>query len=292
MHIKARIVALSAVLVLLFMAIGYAVGYYFFGSALQAMIFALVIAVVFNFFQYFYCDKVVILLTGAKIVDPRSVPRVHRIVKKLSEKAGIPEPRIAIVPSAVPNAFATGRSPKKAVVAVTRGALQLFNDEELEGVLAHEIAHIVGRDILLTSIVATVAAAAGFLATMGRWGLVFGGGRREEQTPIELILLLVALIVIPIVILLVRLAISRSLEYRADEKGARICGKPEALARALSKIERVVKRGYTIRANPSTSSLWIVNPFRGDFLVELFSTHPSTEKRVARLLELAKEMRV
>jgi heat shock protein HtpX len=269
-------------LTLIFVALGYAIGLVF-GAPETIALFALILAAIFNLISYFYSDKIVLLMSHAKIVSEREYPNLHNIVSKVAMMAGLPKPKVAIVNTKVPNAFATGRNPKNSVVAVTKGLLEILNESELEGVISHEIAHIKHRDVLISSIVATIAGAISYLAFIGRYSIFFGDERNRNASLIAFILSILA----PFAALLIQMAISRSREYEADREGAMICKKPLSLASALEKIERYAKSGIMMNINPSTSPLWIVNPFRGDVLLELFSTHPPTWKRIERLKAMA-----
>lgn len=283
-----RVALLLGVLTGILILTGYAIGSYF-GNPVQAIEFSLIFAMMLNFLTYLYSDKIVLAMTGAKIVSPSDYPRLHRIVERVANAAKIPKPKVAIIDKDAPNAFATGRGPGKSVVAVTRGLLNLLDEGELEAVIGHEIAHIKGRDVLISTIAATIAGAISYLAYIGRWGVYLGYGdsRRRDSSVAAAFL---AAILAPIAALIVQLAISRSREYLADEKGAKITRKPLELASALIKISRAKDVGLTIQANPATSHLWIVNPLKGGGLSELFSTHPPVEKRVARLRKIAREM--
>lgn len=269
-------------------AIGFVIGW-FLGDPLFYTMMAVIVAALFNMVAFFYSDKFVLAATGAKLVGPSEAPRLHAIVERVAMSAGIPKPKVAIVKKDVPNAFATGRSPQRALVAVTEGLLNNFSEEEIEAVIGHEIAHIKHRDTLIMTMAATIAGAIGYLAFISRWALIFGSGRRDRDSGASLLLLL-ALILAPLAATFVQLAISRAGEYRADEGSAQITRKPLALARALSKIELIVRRKPVVDVSPSTAPLWIVNPIRGDSLAELFSTHPPTEKRIARLKKIAEKM--
>ncbi|WP_457567299.1 zinc metalloprotease HtpX [Desulfurobacterium sp.] len=259
------------------------------------MIIAFFIAAGMNFASWFFSDKIVLSMYGAREVSPEEAPELHEIVGKLAESAGIPKPKVAIVPMDVPNAFATGRNPQHGVVCVTTKLLEILNRDEVEGVLSHEIAHIKNRDTLISAVAATMASAIVMIADMARWSLFFGFGRDDDRDGVaETIGLVLMIIVAPLAATLIRMAISRSREFIADETGAKISGKPEALASALKKLElyakglpaEVVER----EVKPATSHMFIVNPFKGDGLAALFSTHPPTEERIRRLLDIAREM--
>lgn len=250
----------------------------------SGMIIALIIAAVMNFVSYFYSDKIALASCRAQPASRDQLPRVYQVVERMTQRAGLPMPSIYVIPTDSPNAFATGRNPSHASIAVTHGILNLLNDEELEGVLAHELGHVRNRDILTSSIVATLAGAITLLARFGYWAAIFGGyggrGRGRDNIFTALIMLVVA----PIAALLIQLAISRSREYEADATGARMTGNPYALASALQKIDAYARR-VPMAASPSTAHLFIVQPFlsRKD-LAGLFSTHPPMAKRIERLI--------
>ena len=277
-----RTLVLFLALTGLFMAVGWGVGAFFVGSPLVGSLVFLVLAGAINFASYFWSDRIVLWSTRARIVTPQEAPRLHRIVQKLSDRAGLPMPRVAVIPSHQPNAFATGRDPKNAVVAATEGIMHILDDEELEGVMAHELAHVRNRDILVMSAAATVAGAITFAARMFFWGALFGGGDREGDGGNILSMLLLAILA-PIAAILVQLAISRSREYMADRGGAEIAGSPRGLARALRTMERGAERIPMDVGSPTQAHMFIVNPFRAGFVAGLFSTHPPTEERVRRL---------
>lgn len=277
-----RTILLFVSLTGLFMAVGWAVGGFFAGSPVTGSLVFLVLAAAINFASYWWSDRIVLWSTKARIVEPREAPRLHRIVSRLSVRAGLPVPRIAIIPTHQPNAFATGRNAQHAVVAATEGLLAILDDEELEGVMAHELAHVDNRDILVMSAAATVAGAITFAARMFFWGALFGGGNNENGGGSIVGAILLAILA-PIAAILVQLAISRSREYMADRRGAEICGNPQGLARALRTLERGAERIPMETGSPSQAHMYIVNPFRAGFVAGLFSTHPPTEERVRRL---------
>ncbi len=251
--------------------------------------FAIIIALIPNIIAYFFSDKLVLASYNAKILERDELPWLHSIVERVARKAGIPKPKVALVPIATPNAFATGRNPENAVVAVTEGILELLSPEELEGVIGHEIGHIINRDILISTIVATLAGAITYIA---EWFMWFGWMFRSEEedgNPLEFIGTLLLIILAPIAATLIQFAISRQREFLADETGAKLTH-PLWLANALAKLEKGVELYPLERGNPATAHLFIVNPFRSDFIAKLFSTHPPTEERIKRLLELAKKM--
>ncbi|RLG41401.1 MAG: protease [Thermoproteota archaeon] len=281
---------LMGFLTALLMAMGLALGYYF-GNPSQWLLAGLILSAIFNAFAYAFSDRIVLAMTGARLVSESEMPMLHRIVERISLRAGIPKPKVALVPTHVPNAFATGRGPKNATVAVTEGLINVLNEREIEAVLGHELAHVLHRDTLVSAMAATIAGAISYLAYLGRWGLFFGGSR-EERDSAPVLAAALSLILVPIAATLIRLAISREREYKADEEGARITGRPIALSNALIKIREAVTRLPPFHVNPGTTHLWIVNPLKGESIVELFSTHPSVEKRVLRLRQLADEMGV
>ena len=239
----------------------------------SGMMFAFLFACVMNFGAYWASDKIVLKIYRAKPLSDNEAPVVHKIVHELAEKSGMPMPRIYLIPNATPNAFATGRNPENAVVAVTEGILQLLNEEELKGVLAHELAHVEHRDILISSIAATLAGAISMLAFMARWALIFGGGRRaRDSNPISLILMA---ILVPIAASLIQLAVSRSREYDADKTGGALCGNPLYLASALKKLEAGTKKLPMQDAQPTTAHLFIVNPLKGGRLYKTVQHAPA-----------------
>ncbi len=256
------------------------------------MIIAFIIAAIMNFLSYWFSDKIVLAMYGAREIPYEEAPWLHQMVEDLARRAQIPKPRIYLVPMEQPNAFATGRGPGHAAVAVTRGILELLDEEELRGVLAHELAHIKNRDVLIASIAATIAGAISMIVNWLQWALLFGwmsNDEEENNNPLAILGSILLIIVTPIIATLIQMAISRSREYLADETGAYICGCPLALARALEKIHNYVNQ-IPERVNQGTAHLFIENPLRGEGIWELFSTHPSTEKRIERLMELAKKM--
>ena len=257
-----------------------AIGRYFGGQS--GMLLAFVFAAVTNFIAYFFSDKIALATYRAQPATAEQLPVVYRIVERLTQKMGLPMPKIYVIPTDSPNAFATGRNPRHASVAVTQGILGLLNEEELEGVLAHELGHVNNRDILISSVAATIAGAVTMLATMGRWAAIFGGlggGRGQRRSPIGALLML---ILAPIAATLIRLAVSRSREYQADQTGAHITGNPYALASALAKLDNASRR-VPLEASPSTAHLFIIQPFLGMSWSGLFSTHPPTANRIERL---------
>jgi len=243
------------------------------------MIIAFGFAVVMNFGSYWFSDKIVLAIFRAKPVNESDDPELFSIVRNLATRAGLPMPRVYRIPQPTPNAFATGRNPENAVVAVTDGIRSLLTPEELSGVIGHELAHIGHRDILISSIAATLAGAIMMLASMARWALIFGGGRDGDNNPFGALLMA---ILAPIAAIIIQMAVSRSREYQADQTGARIAGNPDSLASALEKLTMASKR-VPMASSPATSHMFIVKPFSGKGMLNLFSTHPPVEKRVERL---------
>jgi heat shock protein HtpX len=249
----------------------------------QGMVIALLVAAGMNFFSYWYSDKLVLKMYNAQEVGPGEAPELYAAVQELCRRADLPMPKLYIIPQEAPNAFATGRNPEHAAVAVTEGLVRLMNREELAGVLAHELAHVRNRDILIGSIAATMAGAIMMLANMARFSALFGGGRSDEEGGGGGGLgMIVMAVIAPLAAMLIQMAISRSREYLADASGAAFAGSPEGLARALEKLGAYSKR-LPLAANPSTAHMFIVNPLSGGSLMSLFSTHPPLEQRVARL---------
>jgi heat shock protein HtpX len=272
---------LLTLLTLLLMFIGRAFG------GQNGMMLALAFAVVMNFVSYFFSDKIALAMYRAQPVTREELPRAYATVERLTQKIGIPMPKIYVIPTESPNAFATGRNPQHASVAVTHGILGLLNDEELEGVLAHELGHVNNRDILISSVAATIAGAITMLAHMGRFAMMFGGfgGRDREDRGGGGLAGLIMLIVAPIAATLIQLAVSRSREYQADASGAHYTGNPYALASALQKLDAYSRR-LPLQASPSTAHLFIIQPLlgvNGSTFANLFSTHPPIAKRIERL---------
>jgi heat shock protein HtpX len=273
-----RTTVLLAALTALFLVIGGAIG----GN--QGLFIAFVFALLMNFASYWFSDKIVLSMYGAREVSLNEAPDLYRLVQRLAQRAGIPMPRVYIIPSDAPNAFATGRNPQHGAVAVTEGILRMLDTDELAGVLAHELGHIRNRDTLIMTVAATLAGAITMLAHMAQWGAIFGFGRRDDEDSGGggMLGLLFMAILAPIAATLIQLAISRSREYFADSTGAAVAGSPSGLARALEKLHYASQR-LPMDANPATAHLFIVNPLTGGSLVNLFSTHPPIEERIRRL---------
>jgi len=257
------------------------------GSALggkTGMVFAFLMACAMNFFSYWFSDKIVLKMYGAREIGEHDHPAFHGMVRRLALQAGLPMPRVYIIPSDSPNAFATGRNPEHAAVAATEGIMRILTPEELEGVMAHELAHVRNRDILVGTIAATLAGAVSMVGSMLQWGALLGAGRSDdEESAGGLVGSLAMAIIAPIAAMLIQMAVSRSREYLADESGARICGNPLALAHALRKLHSGAHMLPMTEARPATAHLFIVNPLTGGGLRSLFSTHPPMEERIARL---------
>jgi heat shock protein HtpX len=268
-----------ALLTGLFIAVGGLLG------GRSGMMMAFVFALVMNFVSYWFSDKIVLKMYGAQALGEADLPVVQRIVRKLATQAGIPMPKLYLIPSASPNAFATGRNPQHAAVAVTEGILRIMDERELEGVLAHELSHVLNRDVLISTIAATVAGAISMLANMAQWGLMFGGSRDDEGRSTNPIALILTIILAPLAAMLIQMAVSRSREFQADASGARLTHEPEALASALAKLGQATKV-IPMDANPATAHLFIVNPLSGRSFANLFATHPPLEERIARLQKM------
>ena len=272
----AKTIFLMAALTLMLIFIGGLIG------GKSGMTMALVMAFGMNFITYWFSDKIVLRMYGARKVTETDAPELHAMVRRLAQKANLPMPKVYIVDQDQPNAFATGRNPEHGAIAVTTGIMRILSREELEGVLAHELAHIKHRDILVGTVAATIAGAISYLAQMAQWAMIFGGRSSDEERGSNPIAALVMMIVGPIAAMMVQMAISRSREYGADAGGAEISGNPLHLAGALRKLQMASQR-IPMDANPATSHMFIVNPLSGGGLLKLFSTHPPMEERIARL---------
>jgi heat shock protein HtpX len=277
-----KITFLLTCLTLLLVAMGTAIG------GQSGMVIAFVIACGMNFFSYWYSDKIILKMYKAREVTATDHPEFYGMVQRLARQAQMPMPKVYIIPSEGPNAFATGRNPQNAAVAATEGIMHILSTEELEGVMAHELAHVQNRDTLISTIAATFAGAISMLGSMLQWAAIFGTGRNDEEEGGGSLLGGLALAIIaPMAAMLIQMAISRSREYLADASGARICGKPLALASALRKLQQASTLLPMREATPATSHLFIVNPLTGGSLLKLFSTHPPMDERIARLEEIA-----
>jgi len=254
----------------------------------QGMLIAFILAMIMNFGSYWFSDKIVLAMYRAKELSRTEAPEIHRMVEELAQHGGLPKPRIYLIPSDTPNAFATGRNPEHAVVAVTNGIVRLLEPEELKGVLAHELGHVKNRDILIGSIAATLAGVVMMLASMARFAAIFGfGGSDDDDGGGNIFVLILMSILAPLAAMLIQMAISRSREYLADETGARLAGNPRSLASALEKLAYGSQRIPMRQASPATAHMFIVNPLSGGGFTRWFSTHPPVEERVRRLRALA-----
>jgi heat shock protein HtpX len=276
----AKTAFLMIVLTALFVLVGNLIG------GQQGMVLALVIAAGMNVLSYWLSDRIVLAMYRAQLADEANAPDLYRIVRRLAESGGMPMPRVYIIPQAQPNAFATGRNPQHAAVAVTQGLLQIMNEAELEGVLAHELSHVKNRDILIGTIAATMAGAVMVLARMAQFAAIFGGGGRSNDREGGGIGYIFVAIFGAIAAMLIQMAISRSREYQADASAARLTGSPMGLAHALATLQRTAER-VPMDANPATSHMFIVNPFTRKGIASLFSTHPPIQDRIERLERIA-----
>lgn len=267
---------LLAVLTAMLVLIGGAIG------GQQGMLVAFVLALAMNLFSYWFSDRIVLAMYRAQPIDEAQSPRVYSMVRRLATRAGIPMPRVYLIPSETPNAFATGRNPQHAAVAVTEGILRLLDEDELEGVLAHELAHVTNRDVLISTLAATLAGAITYLAHMAQWAAFFGGRSDDEEHGSNPIAMLLMAVLAPLAAMLVQMAVSRSREFHADATGARVAGKTWGLAKALEKLH-MAQHVVPMDANPATAHLFIVNPLSGRAMMNLFSKHPPLEERIARL---------
>ncbi|GFO63554.1 zinc metalloprotease HtpX [Geomonas paludis] len=275
---------LLALLTVLMVTMGQALG------GRSGMMMAFVLALGMNFFSYWFSDKIVLRMYGAQEIGPQDHPTFYNLVRNLAARAGLPMPKVYIIPSDSPNAFATGRNPEHAAVAATEGILRILSPEELEGVMAHELAHVQNRDILVGTIAATFAGAISMIGNMLQWGAMLGGGRGDDEEGGGiggLVGSLAMAIIAPIAAMLIQMAVSRSREYLADASGAEICGRPLALASALRKLHMASQALPMQEARPATAHMFIVNPLTGGGVMQLFSTHPPMEERIARLEQMA-----
>jgi heat shock protein HtpX len=259
----------------------------------------LLFGIIMNWASYWFSDSIVLKMYGAQVVTEAGAPELHAMTRRLCQRAGLPMPRLAIIPMDLPNAFATGRNPENGVVAVTEGILRILNKQELEGVIAHELGHIKNRDTLISTIAASIAGAIGTLANMAQWGAMFGmGGGRDEEgnggNPLAPVILIVMAIVAPIIAMILQMAVSRTREFGADRSAAEMTGNPMALASALRRLEFAAANGMDAAAEqvrPGTQHMFIVSPMMGGGLMKLFSTHPPTEERIAALAKVERELR-
>ncbi|TML78734.1 MAG: protease HtpX [Actinobacteria bacterium] len=273
------------VLTALLLLVGDVLGKRYFGGSANGMLFFLFIAVAINFASYWWSDKIVLKVTRSRPVTEQEAPWLYRIVRELTQKSGMPMPRLYVMPAPQPNAFATGRNEQHAAVAVTEGILQVLNEEELAGVLAHELSHVRNHDILIGAVAATVAAGIMMLARVAMFGAIFGGGGRNDRDGGGLGALL-SIILAPIAAVMIQMAVSRSREAQADASGAHLLGDATPLANALIKIDAASKRTPPLAVNPAVSHLFLQSPFRGQGVAKLFMSHPPLEERLAQLREL------
>lgn len=283
---RIKSVMLLTLLSVILMAIGGAVG----GS--NGALVMLIISLVINFISYWNCDKIALRSYNAQPLTEEEVPELFDLVRELTKNAHMPMPRLYIIPTDVPNAFATGRDENHAAVALTEGLMTMLNRDELAGVISHELSHIKHRDTLIMTLAASIAGAISWIANMAQWAAIFGGGRDEEGHSTNPIALMVTAVVAPIAAMVVQMALSRSREYMADATGAEISGKPLALASALEKLDDYAHHRVMANATPASSGLFIINPLAGvrSMAANLFSTHPSTEERIKKLREIAARM--
>jgi heat shock protein HtpX len=281
----------TTILLALLTALVVWIGHMFGGP--NGAVMALVFAGVMNFFSYWFSDKIVLKMYGGQEITANDDPELYGLVQDLATRAGLPMPRVYVIPEEAPNAFATGRNPEHAAVAVTQGIRRILNKRELAGVLGHELSHVKHRDILVSTIAATLAGAISYLAYMAQWGMIFGGGSRDREGGGSIFSLLFMMIVAPMAAMLIQMAVSRSREYMADEGGAKVTGDPLALASALRKLhmgaQNIPLQVSDATAN-STAHMFIVNPLTGKGLASLFSTHPAMDERIARLEAMSKDM--
>ncbi len=290
MQWRLRTVAMFAAMTGLLVVIGMLVGYLF-NSMWTGLVVMLGVSVLFNVFSFFFSKKMALSANKVRIVTRDEAPRLYDIVERLSQRAGLPMPEVGISSLPMPNAFATGRNPRNAAVVATQQILDLLNDDELEGVMAHELSHVKNRDILVMSVASTMASLVAYVTRMAVWASMFGGD--DNNNGLGFAIAILADILLPIAAMLVQLGVSRNREYLADESGARLTGKPMALANALLKLESGCSARSNNYDNPSCANMWISNPFgkkKASFLVDLFRTHPSTEDRVAKLRKLDQEL--
>ncbi len=284
MGARAKTMGLFGFMFVFFIIVGWLIGEFFMENWISGALIFLVIAGAMNLISYFYSHKIILKSHKAKLIEEHDNPRLFRIVREVAREADIKMPKVAIIPSDTPNAFATGRNEDNAVVAATKGILNTLDDEELKGVMAHEIGHVKGKDMMIMSIAATIAGAITLLARMVMFQMMFGRGRRRANP-----ILLLTLILAPIGALIIKMAISRKREFEADKKGAEISKNPNALASALEKLSAQNKKNPMKSRSTTSASLFIVNPFKGKSMAKLFSSHPPTEERVKRLREMGQD---
>lgn len=288
MGARIRLFVLFAALTAVFVVFGWAIGAVFFNDPVTSVIVFIFMAAGINLVSYFLSDRMVLWSYRAQLVTEAQAPDLYRIVREVAHQANLPMPKVAIVPTQTPNAFATGRNPNHAVVAVTQGILGLLTEDELRGVIAHEISHVKNRDILVMAVAATIAGAISYLAQMAMWNTMLGGGRNRNASEGTMIVAILGMVLAPIAALLVQLAISRSRETKADYSGAKTIGQPLALASALQKLEVANKRRPLLFGSPASQGLFIVNPFHKSALTSIFRTHPPIELRIRKLQDLAR----
>ncbi len=288
MGARIRLFVLFAALTAVFVVFGWAIGTVFFGDPVASVILFLIMAAGINLVSYFLSDRMVLWSYRARMITEDQAPELFRIVRDVAQKANLPMPKVAVVPTQTPNAFATGRNPNHSVVAVTQGILGILDEDELRGVIAHEISHVKNRDILVMACAATIAGAISYLAQIAMWNTMLGGGRNRNASEGTMIVAILGMILAPIAALLVQLAISRSRETKADYSGAKTIGQPLALASALQKLETANRRRPFQFGNPASQGLFIVNPFHASTLTSIFRTHPPIEERIRKLQELAR----
>jgi len=284
MGARIRTAGLFLVLTAIFVGFGWIIGTVFFGDWFATVLLFLALAGLMNVVSYFFGDRIVLASYRAREVSQQEAPTLYRVVQRVAAMNNLPMPRVYLVPSQTPNAFATGRSPKHAVVAVTEGAFRVLNERELTAVIAHEMAHVKDRDILVMSAAATIAGALTLLARWAFWSTAFGRGTRtRDDNWLMVVLAILGIVLVPFAVLLVQLAISRSREYKADYVGSKTLGAPDALADALEQLEYRNRQNPMAFGSPASASLWIVNPFRGSWFTGMFSTHPPIDERIQKL---------
>lgn len=284
-----RTAGLFLLLTAIFVFFGWVIGTVFFGDWLTTVVLFLLLAAGMNLVSYFFADRIVLMSYRARPVTEAEAPALYRIVRRVAEMDRLPMPRVYVIPTPTPNAMATGRNPEHAVVAVTEGAFRVLDERELTGVIAHEMAHVRDRDILVMSVAATIAGALSLLARMAMWNTIFGGRNRgRDDNGLLYLLAIVGMVLVPFAALLVQLGVSRSREYKADYEGAKTLRAPDALADALEQLEYRNRQNPMAFGSPSSAGLWIVNPFRASWFSRILSTHPPIDERIRKLRLLAK----